>query len=916
MYHCPVTFYLVGLPDEIAHIIEDAQPQPSFTHHFTRSDEPKEALTAQAGAIFADATGHDAAAWARVFAAHRQATTTVTLIVTHDQVPTVEPYFNDIADLWIAPLSAAEASWRFNHWQRACKRYADSWETSQYLEATINSIPSLVWYKSEDGIHHKVNDAFCATVNKTKEQVQGRGHAYIWDVEADDPACIESERRVMAAKSTVVSEETVQTSDGTRLLTTYKSPLYNIDGSVMGTVGVGIDVTQERAYEDEIVEKNRTMETIFTTMDCGVITHSLDGTRLLGINQAALDILGYDSAEDLMAAGFDMVAPSVIDEDAAKMRESIATLKNVGDSVATEYRVRHNNGDIVHVMGNVKLIESDGELLLQRYLLDYTDKKKEEVRKERRQRDLIQALSEDYLLVCSFSLDTKTGEALRVSGERLRKLDELFAGELNLDDCLSGYISEAVVEEDRAMLSEAFSAESLIARLTDESRIHVNYRINRGDATEYCQATVVRGGDWPQAHNVVLGLRSVDVQTREEMKKKALLEEALTQANKANAAKSAFLSNMSHDIRTPMNAIVGFTTLAASRIDQPEKVEEYLNKIKSSSTHLLSLINDILDMSHIESGKVSLDEQPYNLIDLLDDLYSIIQAETSARQLYFSINTESVRHAEVRCDKLRINQILLNLLGNALKFTNPGGFIKVTLDELPGAPAGYGRYRFTVSDTGIGMSPEFVEHIFDPFERERTSTISGIQGTGLGMTITKNLVDMMHGAISVKSTQGKGTSFTVELTLQLAREGATAAAQQAKTQHVDPSHRLRHSRILLVDDNDLNREIAITLLEDEGFTVEYAVNGCEAVEKIMDAPSGHYQLVLMDVQMPVMDGYEATKAIRHLNDPTRAQVPILAMTADAFEEDRQKALRSGMNGHLTKPVEIDKLFEALDELLS
>ena len=397
---------------------------------------------------------------------------------------------------------------------------------------------------------------------------------------------------------------------------------------------------------------------------------------------------------------------------------------------------------------------------------------------------------------------------------------------------------------------------------------------------------------------------------------RARLERAATAAEDANRAKSSFLSSMSHDIRTPMNAIVGFTTLAASRLDQPEKVEEYLNKIKSSSTHLLSLINDILDMSHIESGKVSLDEQPYNLVDLLDDLYSIIQAETSARQLYFSINTESVRHTEVRCDKLRINQILLNLLGNALKFTNPGGFIKVTLDELPGAPVGYGRYRFTVSDTGIGMSPEFVEHIFDPFERERTSTISGIQGTGLGMAIAKNLVDMMHGTISVKSTQGKGTSFTVELTLQLACEGATAAAQEAKTQHVDPSHRLRHSRILLVDDNDLNREIAITLLEDEGFTVEYAVNGCEAVEKIMDAPSGHYQLVLMDVQMPVMNGYEATKAIRRLNDPTRAQVPILAMTADAFEEDRQKALRSGMNGHLTKPVEIDKLFKALDELLS
>lgn len=395
---------------------------------------------------------------------------------------------------------------------------------------------------------------------------------------------------------------------------------------------------------------------------------------------------------------------------------------------------------------------------------------------------------------------------------------------------------------------------------------------------------------------------------------RARLERAATAAEDANRAKSSFLSSMSHDIRTPMNAIVGFTALAASRIDQPERVQEYLGKIRSSSAHLLSLINDILDMSHIESGKVPLDEQPYNLVDLLEDLYSIIQAETSARQLYFTVDTTGVRHADVRCDKLRINQILLNLLGNALKFTNPGGFVKVKVDELDGAPAGYGRYRFIVSDTGIGMSPEFVEHIFDPFERERTSTISGIQGTGLGMTITKNLVDMMHGSIAVKSVQGKGTAFTIELTLQLAGKRA-AAAHESKAPHANARHHLQKSRILLVDDNDLNREIAITLLEDEGLTVEYAVDGCEAVEKIMNSPAGHYQLVLMDVQMPVMNGYEATKAIRRLSDPTRAKVPILAMTADAFEEDRQKALRSGMDGHLSKPIEIDRLFEALDELL-
>ena len=347
----------------------------------------------------------------------------------------------------------------------------------------------------------------------------------------------------------------------------------------------------------------------------------------------------------------------------------------------------------------------------------------------------------------------------------------------------------------------------------------MNYRIRRGEDTEYCQATIVRNGDWRMAHDIILGLRSVDVQTREEMKKRALLEEALTQANKANAAKSAFLSNMSHDIRTPMNAIVGFTTLAASRIDQPERVQEYLGKIQSSSAHLLSLINDILDVSHIESGKVSLDEQPYNLVDLLEDLYSIIQAEDERPPTVLHRGHHR-RYAMPTCaaTSCASTRSCLNLLGNALKFTNPGGFVKVKVDELDGAPAGYGRYRFIVSDTGIGMSPEFVEHIFDPFERERTSTISGIQGTGLGMTITKNLVDMMHGSIAVKSVQGKGTAFTIELTLQLAvRKGATAAAHEAEGSSTPTRGTgCSQSRILLVDDNDLNREIAITLLEDEG----------------------------------------------------------------------------------------------------
>lgn len=920
MYHCPVNICLIGVADNVASFMQGATPRPAFSHHILRTSEPNTELVAQADALFIDVSGreaHEIDAWLDAALSVKKERACVIVIAAREQMHALAHWFNRIHDIWVSPLSMEELAFRFERWQDRCKRDADSWRDNQYLEATINSIPCLVWYKSKDGIHHKVNDAFCATVNKEKDDVQGRGHAYIWDVESDDPACIESERRVMATESTIESEEVVQTGAGTRLLTTYKSPLYNIDGSVMGTVGVAIDITKERAYETEIVEKNRTLETIFTTMECGVITHSIDGSRILGINQAALNILGYSSEESLAAHGFDMVAPSVLPDDARRLRASIATLTEVGDSISTEYRVRHDNGDIRHVLGNVKLIENDGELLFQRFLLDYTDKKLEEVQKERYQKELIHALSEDYLIVCSFNLDTGDGIPLRVSSDKMRHLDDLFDGPLSLETCMGSYLENAVHPDDHAALQDALSTENLLEALAQDTRIHVNYRIRRGNEVEYCQATAVRTGDWKNSRDIVLGFRSVDVQTREEMKRRALLEEALEAANKANAAKSAFLSNMSHDIRTPMNAIVGFTTLASSRVDQPEKVREYLDKIQSSSTHLLSLINDILDMSRIESGKVALDEQPCSLIDLLEDLYGIIQTEASARQLHLSIHTDGLDHPDVRCDKLRISQILLNLLGNSLKFTNPGGSIKVSVTELSSDMPGCDCYRFIVSDTGIGMAPDFVKHIFDPFERERTSTISGIQGTGLGMSITKNLVDMMHGSIAVESEKGRGTVFTVDLPLALDANGTGAReVQAAKEAHLHPHHCMHGSNILLVDDNDLNREIAITLLEDEGFSVEYAVNGQEAVDTLKASGADHFQLVLMDVQMPVMNGYDATRAIRALDDERLARIPILAMTADAFEEDRQKALRCGMNGHLTKPIEIEKLFEALDIMLA
>ncbi len=521
------------------------------------------------------------------------------------------------------------------------------------------------------------------------------------------------------------------------------------------------------------------------------------------------------------------------------------------------------------------------------------------------------------------------------------------------------------------------------------------------------------------------------------------LYEAVRAAETANRAKSTFLSNMSHDIRTPMNAVIGFTTLAVSNIDNKEKVRDYLGKILSSSNHLLSLINDVLDMSRIESGKIHLEETEVSLSDMLHDLKTIISGHIYAKQLELYMDAMDITDEDVYCDKTRLNQVLLNLLSNAIKFTPAGGTVSVRLKQFPGAKKGSGLYEIRVKDSGIGMSQEFVQKIFSPFERERTSTVSRTQGTGLGMASTKNIVDMMGGTIEVRTEQGKGTEFIVRLPLRIQseqrsiekiaeledlkalvvdddfntcdsvtkmlvkvgmrsewtlsgkeavlrarqsmelgdafhayiidwrlpdmngievtrqirsmgddtpiiiltaydwsdievearaagvnafcakplfmsdiRETLMAAIGQKQTGAEDrilpeagPDFRGRC--ILLVEDNELNREIAEELLKQYGFLVDIAENGAEAVEKVKNSAPGTYDLVLMDIQMPVMNGYEATEQIRALEDPALAQIRILAMTANAFDEDRKQALKCGMDGFLSKPIVMEELIRTL-----
>lgn len=541
--------------------------------------------------------------------------------------------------------------------------------------------------------------------------------------------------------------------------------------------------------------------------------------------------------------------------------------------------------------------------------------------------------------------------------------------------------------------------------------------------------------------------RKVTQATSELNEKNMELTSALQAADAANRAKTTFLNSMSHDIRTPMNAIIGYTALTASHLDDKERVQDYLAKIAQASNHLLALINDVLDMSRIESGKVTINERPENLADILHGLRNIIQSDIHAKHLELFIDTVNVSEEEIFCDKLRLNQIMLNLISNAIKFTPAGGTVAVQVTQKPSDAPEYGLYEFQVRDTGIGMSPEFARTVFDPFTREQTSTVSGIQGTGLGMAITKNIVDLMGGSIAVDSAQGKGTTFTVELRLRFAaahqdmgaiaelaglrglvvdddlvccqsvskmlreigmrtewtlsgREAVARTAEaveladpfrvyivdwsmpeisgvetvreirkvvgddspiilmsaydwtdieqearqagvtdfiskplfasdlhkileqnvkrpanEVSAQAVEPADKgvFTDRRILLAEDNELNREIATVILEEAGFLVESAENGQQACDMMRQAMPGYYDAILMDIQMPIMDGYAATRAIRSMEHPDAATIPIIAMTANAFEEDRKQALAAGMNGHLAKPIDVTRMMGLLQE---
>ena len=650
---------------------------------------------------------------------------------------------------------------------------------------------------------------------------------------------------------------------------------------------------------------------------------------------------------------------------------------------------------------------------------------------------IITALGTAYESIMLVDLEKNTVETLKaVPGEEQYKRIRTMRREEMLRR------TEAVVAEPyRAEYLEFVNATTMTARLKG----HTSLVFTGRTVNDLWFTTLLipqRTDDDGNVTAVLVATRDATAEKQAEKEQQDALRSALAAAEHANKAKTVFLNSMSHDIRTPMNAILGFTALATAHLNNTEQVKGYLQKISVSGQHLLSLINDVLDMSRIESGTIKLENAEVHLPDVLHDLRTIIQGNISAKQLDLYVDTQDVRHEDIITDKLRLNQILLNIVGNAVKFTPAGGTINIRVQEKPCRRADYATYLFTVKDNGIGMSQEFQQHVFDSFAREQTATRSGIQGTGLGMAITKNIVDMMGGTITVKSEQGKGTEFTVTLDCKVSKtltksqpipelRGARAlvvdddaqtcmsvskmlrdiemnadwttsgkeavlraeeaheqgkefkvyiidwlmpdmngietvrrirkfidpdtpiiiltaydwsdAEQEAReagvtafvakplfmselravlthTQPEEPSMKLpQHTdytgkKILLVEDNELNREIATAILEEAGFQLDAVQDGTDAVQRMTETPEGSYDLILMDIQMPRMDGYTATRKIRALSNPKKASIPIVAMTANAFDEDRQKAFSAGMNAHIAKPINVTVLIKTLDEI--
>ncbi|MCI8374459.1 MAG: response regulator [Lachnospiraceae bacterium] len=649
-------------------------------------------------------------------------------------------------------------------------------------------------------------------------------------------------------------------------------------------------------------------------MPGGFFIYHADGNEeILYANKAMVRLYNCSSLaefRELTGNSFrGLVHPEDLEAVEASIWEQISESKYDLDYV--EYRIIQKGGEIrwVEDYGHFLRSESAGDLFYV-FIGDATEKRAQQNEEQLRRLEVIEGLSSNYESILYVDLKEDSILPYRMSPRAMQLFGDSFRLRsfqwFRLD-----YVNTWVSQKDREQVAKAMDPARIQGSLSSSDAYYVNYQVEQNGETQYYQLRIAGVGSQIPVTRAVLGFRRVDEEIRHEIEQKKLFEDALNDARLANLAKNNFLANMSHDIRTPLNALLGFITLARDHMTEPEKLGEYLGRIQTSSELLLSLFNDILEISRMESGSFQTEEIPCCLSDLIRNVNRDLSPRAEKKQLSLSADFSGLTHPDVYSDPDKLKEILMCLGTNAIKYTQAGGQVRISIVEQKAPSNNYAAYAFTVEDTGVGIAKGDLNRIFDPFERIKNTTFSGVHGTGLGLTIVRRLVDIMDGTISVESEPGQGSRFTVTLNLRIQDQKAF----QPKTAQELLLKRMGERRILLVDDNDLNLELESELLEDLGFHVDTAMDGRMALEQLTGAAPDRYALVLMDIQMPVMNGYEAAQLIRSQEDPILRRIPIVALSANAFDEDRRMSRRSGMNAHMAKPLNTDQLLELMVDII-
>lgn len=668
------------------------------------------------------------------------------------------------------------------------------------------------------------------------------------------------------------------------------------------------------------------------------IYHADDNEEIIYANKAILRIFQCDTLEEFQELTGNSFKGLVHPDDLEMVEESIK--KQIASSQYDldyiEYRIIckdgsirwiedyghfiHNDsvGDIFYVFAGdatekrkrMLSEKTKNEQKLQSLMKAY-DHERKLINQEHLQRmEVIEGLSVNYDSILYADLDRDKILPYRLSSRTKQQFSQRFQVRF-FSWYVTDYVNVWVHPEDRAMVSKVTDPAYIRRKLSENKTYYINYRVISGEKIQYLQLRLVNvGSSQDHISQIVMGYRRVDEEIRREMEQKQILEEALHNAKLAITAKNTFLSNMSHDMRTPLNAIFGFLDLAKKHIDDKETLHNYLDKIDASSKQLLNLIDKVLEISWTETDDVRILETECNLAEILQNVQNSLDSQAAEKNIAFSLDATGLKHCNIYSDQDKLRQLLLYLTNNAITYTNIDGKVDLIATELEESPNNYVTCQFIVKDTGIGISKDFLQHIYEPFEREKNTTFSGIHGTGLGLTIAKNIVEMLGGDIKIDSAVGKGSVFTVTLRFRKQLH-ALPAPSDAGAATVS----LQNKKILLVEDNEINLEIETEILEDLGFLIDTAEDGSIAVEKMRNATPGDYDLILMDIQMPVMDGRQAAKAIRKLENPELANIPILALSADAFESDKRMSIECGMDAHLTKPIDVPQLLDAITKTL-